>query len=368
MSVDTPSSQWFVVIVDSLSLWRTYTGVRGTAPQLYFVYQEERIVPYTHPYFLGSQTDFFDNGVLVGSLAEGTSLGQELSEVVAQGKTSGDTFGQYTFSTKFFFTFDKSNPKARIIVYGAQSYWPDTDKGDVAGGFWVSGLTGTGYDWANPALMLWPPGYDPYNWFVIGSGWNAVGDPDPTSTFRTTAPDGVTQAGTQFVTSASAAFSTADIGGTITDSAGYIPAGTVITWVSGNSANLNAYCRGSTTVDSFSIGRSTSVPNVGSAAGYVRDTLSTNFGVVNPGWRDSMVIIYAPLVAEAVGYANAHLFGIKGGKTRCSDMTLSQPLVTTHTWGFPHADYDRTFGVFMDESQQYGSGAALESFLWVPTA
>ena len=66
-----------------------------------------------------------------------------------------------------------------------------------------------------------------------------------------------------------------------------------------------------------------------------------------------MIVIYAPKVSDdGPFYPSAHLFGVKGGKTRWSGMDANQPSVTIRSWGYPHADHDRDFGWVMDLNQQ----------------
>ncbi len=291
---------------------------------------------YSHPYFLGSRTDFFLDPLDAqpfGKLIEGVSDGQEFSEVVATGKTSGDTAGQYFFKTTFFFTYDATHPQARVIVYGYQNFINNPG----------------GFDWSQPQIVNpYPPGYDDSR-FVVGSGY--------TNHPPVRAADGSTTFGSSIITSASAHFSVDDIGGTVYDSARAIPGAVqaVIQGVEGNQATLNVNCTADTSNNTFFITRSVQVPGVGAVYGYNRS---------NNRWLDSRIAIYAPLAKDR---RDGHAFGIKGGKTRCSDMQDSQPLITTSAWGFPHADQDITFGIVMNHSQQYGWGVSLVSFLWVPT-
>jgi hypothetical protein len=328
-------------------------------------------MPWSDVYFLGSVTTFRRNGNTVGTLSEGLPDGAQWSEVVASGKMVSVGSGTLTFETRFFFTGDASNIYARVITYGSEYYLADPSQGDVVPlpnqrEYWIAG-----FDWHQPGLTAVPPSADQEvypNWFSVGAGYSDYPPP------RITAPDGKTVNGSSIITSASAHFSAADMGASVTASQQALAPGTTIIGVdaAANTATLNLPSIANTSVNSFVITRVTNVPNVGDPYGYNAETITIgdqsdpgSYIRINSGWRSASIAVYAPLASDFQG---GRAFGIKGGMTRCRDMSNSGNTVTSAHWGFPHADYDRMFGIIQAQSSQYGWGVGIVSFLWVPTA
>ena len=322
-------------------------------------------MPWAPVYFLGSETAFKLDGTKVGVLAEGISINAQWSEIVASGRMPAQNPRQtLTFETKFFFTYDASNIYARVIIYGSQFYWPDPSQGDTSPYHddWVGG-----WDWHQPGNTYLPPSGDD-NWFLVGSGYNNYPPP------RTTAPDGVTTIGNGLISSPSALFSQADVGASVWDWDGGIAANGTVVGVDplNNAAVINPVSIATTQNNTFVITRNewVGVAGVGDPYGYNFHKIvqgafgSPSYAVVNIGWRNTLINIYAPLASQMPG---GKLYSIKGGKTRCRDMNNSGDTVTSAAWGFPHAEHDRAFAYIQGQSVQYGWGVAWPSFLWVPS-